>query len=340
MKYTKLGATGLEVSRICFGCMSFGSKQWREWVLEEHDARPFYRRAYEHGINFYDTANMYSDGASEILTGKFLAEMAPRDRFVIATKVNFPMGNGPNARGLSRKHIIEQCDASLKRLNTDYIDLYQIHRWDPSTPIDETIRALDDLVRAGKVLYVGASSMYAWQFALALFRADALGATRFVSMQNHYNLVYREEEREMLPFCRTQGIGVIPWSPLARGFLTRPRERNEAADTVRARTDEYSRGLYFKDNDYAILDAVLKVSERLGHSPARIALAWLLQQDGVTAPIIGSTTIAHIDDAIAALDVRLDEADMLELESPYLPHNVAGMAAPERKSQEGRMWNL
>ncbi len=330
MEHIKLGSTGLDVSRLCFGTMTFGSRQWRDWVLEEDEARPLYRRAFEAGITFFDTANMYSSGGSEEITGRLLAEMAPRDRFVVATKVFFPMAEGPNQGGLSRRHIIEQCHASLKRLNTEYIDLYQIHRWDPHTPIEETILALDHLVHSGKVLYVGASSMYAWQFMRALHRADALGATRFVSMQNHYNLIYREEEREMLPLCRAEGIGVLPWSPLARGFLAGTRTADRSGSTIRAKTDDYAQSLYFQENDFAVLEALQRVAGRRGLPPAQVALAWLLHQPVVTAPIIGTTSARHLDDAVAALAIHLDAEDLAEIEAPYRPHAIAGMAQPAR----------
>lgn len=330
MKYQRLGNSGLVVSRIVLGCMSYGSRAWRPWVLEEDEARPFFRKAVELGINCFDTANMYSVGRSEEITGRMLREFTRRDEVVLATKVYFPMGEGPNRKGLSRKHIFDECDASLKRLRVDYIDLYQIHRWDDETPLDETLEALHDLVKAGKVRYIGASSMYAWQFATALHRADARGWTRFVSMQNHYNLVYREEEREMLPLCRAEGVGVLPWSPLARGFLTGSRRRGQMESTLRAKTDDYSRHLLQEDKDFDVLDAVLEVAEKRGIAPAQIALAWLLHQPGVTAPIVGATKPEHLEEAVRALDVRLDNDEIAALEEPYKPHPVLGMPPPAR----------
>src|SRR5919199_1412412 len=284
MKYIRLGNTGLKVSRICLGTMTYGSPKWREWVLSEEQSRPFIKRSLEAGINFFDTADMYSLGESEAVLGRALKEFAKREQVVIATKVFNPMSEGPNDRGLSRKHIFDSIDASLRRLQTDYVDLYQIHRWDNETPIEETLEALHGLVKAGKVRYIGASSMYAWQFAKALYLADLHGWTRFVSMQNHYNLVYREEEREMMPLCRAEGIGVIPWSPLARGFLSGNRARGErSADTIRSRTDEYARQLYYSDTDYTIAERVGEVARDRGVNPAQVALAWLLAKPGVTA---------------------------------------------------------
>jgi 1-deoxyxylulose-5-phosphate synthase len=331
MNYRTLGRSGLEVSRLCFGCMSFGSTRWREWVLEEPDARPFYQRAIEAGINFFDTADMYSDGRSEEITGALLRELTKREDVVIATKVYFPHADSPNRGGLSRKHIMHACELSLRRLGTDYIDLYQIHRYDTATPVDETLSALDRLVQDGKVRYLGASSMYAWQFAQALALADRRGWSRFISMQNHYNLVYREEEREMLPLCRAEGIGVIPWSPLARGVLTGTRTREKEELTLRARTDDYTRGMYTREADYDVADAVKTLAAQRGLPPAQIALAWLLHQPIVTAPIIGSTKLSHLNDAIAALDVALSDDEIAFLEAPYQPHPVLGMAAPARR---------
>ncbi|HET9227464.1 MAG TPA: aldo/keto reductase [Thermoanaerobaculia bacterium] len=324
MEYANLGRTGLKVSRICLGCMSYGTPEWRAWVLGEEDSRPFIRRALEMGINFFDTANMYSRGVSEEILGKALKDFGPRrEDVVIATKVFFPMGDGPNDRGLSRKHILESIDASLRRLRMDYVDLYQIHRWDPETPIEETLSALNDLVRAGKVRYLGASSMYAWQFAKALYLADLHGWARFSSMQNHYNLVYREEEREMLPLCRAEGIGVIPWSPLARGFLSGKRRRGEE-DTRRGKVDGFAHDLYYQPEDYEVVDRVVALADRKGVKPAQVALAWLLQQPGVTAPIVGATRMEHLEDAVGALEVRLDEEERKSLEEPYRPHRVLG----------------
>jgi aryl-alcohol dehydrogenase-like predicted oxidoreductase len=324
MHYTRLGKTGLKVSRICLGCMSYGTPEWRGWVLPEEASRPFIRRALELGINFFDTADMYSDGASEEVTGRALRDFARRDEVVIATKVYFPTGPGPNDKGLSRKHILAAIDASLRRLGVDWVDLYQIHRLDAETPVEETLEALHDVVKAGKARYIGASSMFAWQFAKALYLADAHGWTRFVSMQNHYNLVYREEEREMLPLCREEGIGVIPWSPLARGFLAGNRPRNEQGETARARQDNYSHEMYRQPEDWDVADRVAAVAARRGVKPAQLALAWLLHQPGVTAPIVGATRMEHLEDAVAALDIPLDETERQELEDPYRPHPVLG----------------
>jgi len=323
MDYVNLGRTGLKVSRICLGCMSYGSPQWRDWVLSEEDGRPFIQRALEMGINFFDTADMYSRGVSEEVLGRALADFTRREEVVVATKVFFPMSDGPNDRGLSRKHITESIDASLRRLRMDYVDLYQIHRWDSATPIEETLSALNDLVRAGKVRYLGASSMYAWQFAKALYLADLHGWTRFSSMQNHYNLVYREEEREMLPLCRAEGIGVIPWSPLARGFLAGKRRRGEE-DTRRGKVDSFAHDLYYQPEDFEVVERVVALAEKRGVKPAQIALAWLLYQPGLTAPIVGATRMEHLEDAVAALEIRLDEEERKELEMPYRPHPVLG----------------
>ena len=323
MDYVNLGRTGLKVSRICLGCMSYGSPQWRDWVLSEEDGRPFIQRALEMGINFFDTADMYSRGVSEEVLGRALADFTRREEVVVATKVFFPMSDGPNDRGLSRKHITESIDASLRRLRMDYVDLYQIHRWDSATPIEETLSALNDLVRAGKVRYLGASSMYAWQFAKALYLADLHGWTRFSSMQNHYNLVYREEEREMLPLCRAEGIGVIPWSPLARGFLAGKRRRGEE-DTRRGKVDSFAHDLYYQPEDFEVVERVVALAEKRGVKPAQIALAWLLHQPGLTAPIVGATRMEHLEDAVAALEIRLDEEERKELEMPYRPHPVLG----------------
>jgi aryl-alcohol dehydrogenase-like predicted oxidoreductase len=323
MDYTRLGRTGLKVSRICLGCMTYGDPGWREWVLPEEEARPFIRRALELGINFFDTADMYSRGVSEEILGRALREFARRENVVVATKVYFAIGDGPNDRGLSRKHIFDSIDASLRRLGMDHVDLYQIHRWDHDTPIEETLEALHDLVRSGKVRYLGASSMFAWQLAKALYTADLHGWTRFVSMQNHYNLVYREEEREMLPLCREEGLGVIPWSPLARGFLAGKRRRGEE-ETRRAKTDNFAHQLYYQPEDYDVVDRLVALAERRGEKPARLALAWLLHQPGVTAPIVGASRMEHLEDAVAALEVRLSEEERKELEEPYRPHPVLG----------------
>ncbi len=324
MDYIRLGRTGLKVSRICLGCMTYGTPQWRDWVLDEEASRPFLRRALELGVNFFDTADMYSNGASEEVVGRALKDFARRDEVVIATKVYFPMGDAPNARGLSRKHVFDAIDASLRRLGVDHVDLYQIHRFDSETPLEETLEALHDLVRAGKVRYLGASSMFAWQFAKALYLADVHGWTRFVSMQNHYNLVYREEEREMLPLCREEGIGVIPWSPLARGFLAGNRPRDDEGATRRARSDTFAHNLYRQPEDYDVAERAAAVAERRGVKPAQIALAWLLHQPAVTAPIIGASKTAHLEDAVAALEIRLSEEERRELEEPYRPHAVLG----------------
>jgi len=324
MEITRLGKTGLKVSRICLGCMTYGTPEWRDWVLDEEASRPFIRRALELGINFFDTADMYSLGVSEEVVGRALKDFARRDEVVIATKVYFPMGSAPNAGGLSRKHIFDAIDGSLRRLGVDHVDLYQIHRFDPETPLEETLEALHDLVRAGKVRYLGASSMFAWQFAQALYLADRRGWNRFVSMQNHYNLVYREEEREMLPLCREEGVGVIPWSPLARGFLAGNRPRGEEGRTRRARSDSYSHQLYTAPEDHDVADRVAALAERRGVKPAQVALAWLLHQPGVTAPIIGASKMEQLEDAVAALEVRLSEEERRELEEPYRPHRVLG----------------
>jgi 1-deoxyxylulose-5-phosphate synthase len=321
MEYRRLGRTGLRVSRICLGCMSYGvpDRGAHPWSLPEDEARPFFAQALDAGINFFDTANVYSDGTSEEITGRTLLSMTSREELVIATKVHGRMRPGPNGGGLSRKAIMAEVDASLRRLGTDYIDLYQIHRADPKTPWEETLEALHDCVRAGKVRYLGASSMHAWQFAKSLYLADAHGWTRFVSMQNHYNLLYREEEREMLPLCREEGIGVLPWSPLARGRLARPWD--EA--TERSQSDEFGRSLY-EDSDRVVVDAVGEVAGRRGLPRAQVALAWLLAQPGVTAPIVGATKPGHLTDAVAALDVRLEEDDVEALAAPYRPHQIRG----------------
>ncbi len=323
MDYVHLGKTGLRVSRLCLGTMTYGSPRWRPWVLDEEESRPFIGRALELGINFFDTADMYSDGASEEVLGRALKDFARRHEIVLATKVFNPMGPGPNDKGLSRKHILDAIDASLKRLGTDYVDLYQIHRYDPHTPIDETLQALDDVVRAGKARYIGASSMWAWQFAQALSTADRHGWTRFVSMQNHYNLVYREEEREMLPLCRAEGIGVIPWSPLARGLLTGSRRRGDKEATVRARTDEYAQTLY-EDSDFDVVDRVCELARRRDLPPSQIALAWLLRQPSVTAPIVGASKMEHLEQAVGALRVTLSDEECRFLEERYRPHSVRG----------------
>ena len=324
MDYVRLGRTGLKVSRLCLGAMSYGDPAWRPWVLPEAQSTPFFERALERGINFFDTADMYSLGRSEEILGRALKTLATRDQVVIATKVFYPVGGGPNARGLSRKHVLAAADASLRRLDTDHIDLYQIHRWDTDTPIDETLETLNDLIRWGKVRYIGASSMYAWQFASALYRADRGGWSRFVSMQNHYNLLYREEEREMMPLCREEGIAVIPWSPLARGVLAGNWRAGQAGRTARGRSDEFTPRLYTRAGDYAIVDRVADVARARGVTPAQVALAWLVQRPGVTAPIIGATRLEHLDQLLDALDLTLTAAECEQLESLYEPHPVLG----------------
>ncbi len=323
MKYVKLGSTGLEVSRICLGCMSYGEpgKGGHEWSLDEADSRPFIQRALDHGVNFFDTANVYSLGSSEEIVGRALADMANRDEIVIATKVQGAMRRGRNSIGLSRKAIMTEVDASLRRLDTDYIDLYQIHRWDPRTPIEETMEALHDVVKAGKARYVGASSMYAWQFSKAQYTATLNGWTRFVSMQNHYNLLNREEEREMLPLCADQGVGVIPWSPLARGRLTRDWD----AQTKRSESDEFGKSLYDTSaSDRVVVDRVAEIAIERGVPRAQIALAWMLSKPVITSPIVGATKPQHIDDAVAAVDVQLTSDEIARLEEPYTPHALAG----------------
>jgi aryl-alcohol dehydrogenase-like predicted oxidoreductase len=320
MDYVRLGATGLKVSRICLGMMSYGDPNWRDWVLGEDAAEPFVRRAAEAGINFFDTADVYSNGVSEEVTGRLLRSVfANREDYVLATKVHGIMGPGPNDGGLSRKHILAGIDNSLRRLGVDYVDLYQIHRWDPQTPIEETMGALHDVVQAGKARYIGASSMYAWQFA----KAQHVASTRFVSMQNHYNLVYREEEREMIPLCLDQGVGVIPWSPLARGLLTGNRTRDGQRHTVRASSDPFSDVLY-QESDFDVVDQVLEVARSRDLPPAQIALAWLLHKPGVTSPIIGATKLSHLEDAIGASQVTLSPDEIKLLEQPYQPHPIRG----------------
>jgi 1-deoxyxylulose-5-phosphate synthase len=323
MEYIRFGNTGMRVSRLCLGTMTYGkpNERWK-WALDEEESRPFIKKALELGINFFDTADVYSFGTSEEIVGSALRDFARRDEVVIATKVFNQISNDPNDRGLSRKHIMKSIDGSLKRLKTDYVDLYQIHRWDYHTPIEETMEALNDIVRAGKAIYIGASSMYCWQFAKALFISDLHGWTRFVSMQPHYNLIYREEEREMLPLCQDQKIAVIPWSPLARGLLTgnRSKERNE---TLRSRTDEFGKSLY-KDSDFEIIDRLTKVALDRGIPDARVALAWLLSKQVVTAPIIGASKPGHLEDAVAALDIKLTPDEIKTLEELYQPHQVSG----------------
>lgn len=323
MEYVNLGRTGLKVSRLCLGAMSYGSSQWRPWVLDEEQARPFLCRALELGFNFFDTADMYSAGASEEVLGRALKDFGPgRDRIVIATKVYMPMSPDPNHKGLSRKHILHSIDDSLRRLGTDYVDLYQIHRYDSQTPVEETLRALDDIVRAGKALYLGGSAMWAWQFSRLLYTADRMGLDRFVTMQNYYNVVYREEEREMLPLCRAEGIGVIPFSPLARGFVAGNRRKEDLGETVRAKTDEFSRWQYYHEADFAIVDRVTAVARERGVNNAQVALAWVLHQPGITAPIIGATKMNHLEDAMAALKLKLGPEDLKSLAEPYRPRSV------------------
>ena len=327
MDYVNLGRTGLKVSRLCLGCMTYGSSKWRPWVLDEAESRPFFEKALEHGINFFDTADMYSVGESEAVTGRALKELgggsgAWRDNLVIATKLYNPMSKDPNDRGLSRKHVMAAVDNSLRRLGADYIDLYQIHRFDPHTPIEETLEALHDVVKVGKVRYLGASSMYAWQFMKMLSVSERNGWARFVSMQPQYNLVYREEEREVLPLCLSEGVGVIPWSPLARGFLASDRKRpsggeNQRGDTTRAQSDPFADHLYYTDADFEVKAALGRVAEARGLPPMRIALAWVLSKPAVTAPIVGASKLHHLDDAVAALAIKLTEDEIKDLEAAY-----------------------
>ena len=322
----RLGSTGVRISPICLGMMTYGAKSWREWVLEEDDARPFVKRAVEAGINFFDTADVYSLGESERITGKLLREFQPRrEELVIATKVFNPMSDCPNDRGLSRKHIMASIDASLKRLGVDYVDLYQIHRFDKNTPIEETCEALSDVVKAGKALYLGASSMYAWQFQKMLQFQSTNGLARFVTMQNHYNLVYREEEREMIPLCLDQKIGCIPWSPLARGFLTGSRKRGDGkTETLRARTDDFGHGLYYRETDFDIVDRVLEIAAQRNVKPAQIALAWVMSKPGVSAPIIGASKLYQLEDALQAMTLKLTSDEIKRLEEQYEAHPVLG----------------
>jgi 1-deoxyxylulose-5-phosphate synthase len=338
MQYTVLGRTGVTVSRLCLGCMSYGGGELPEWALgtkgwhvNKEDAREHFAIAIDAGINFFDTADVYSAGLSEEITGAYLKEMAHRDDIVLATKVFGPMGKSPNRRGLSRKHIIEACENSLRRLQTDFVDLYQIHRWDNATPIEETLDALDSLVRSGKVRYIGASSMAAWQFSKALYLAKENGWRRFATMQNHYNLIYREEEREMIPLCLDQKIGVIPWSPLARGFLTGTRNR-EGGSTQRSQVDSMAKDMYYREDDFAVAEAVAGVAQQRGVSPAQVACAWVLQAPGVTAPIIGATKPHHLKELIAAVDLKLSPEEVASVEKPYKPHPVLGHAQPAAKA--------
>jgi aryl-alcohol dehydrogenase (NADP+) len=324
MEYVNLGKTGLKVSRICLGAMSYGTPKWRDWVLEEAESRPFFKRALELGVNFFDTADMYSDGVSEEVTGRALRDFSRRDEVVIATKVFYPTGEGPNQRGLSRYHIFNSIDKSLSRLGVDYVDLYQIHRYDPETPLEETLEALHDVVRSGKARYIGASSMFAWQFTKALYLAELHGWTRFVTMQNHYNLIYREEEREMIPLCLEEGVGIIPWSPLARGKLAGTLKPDGSGVTTRSKSDGFIRSLYHDDSDSEIVSRVQGLAQKCGVTPAQIALAWLLHKPGVTAPIVGATRLNHLEEAVAASEIHLTEEEMRILEEPYEPHAVEG----------------
>ena len=328
MDYGQLGTTGMTVSRIALGMMTYGAKSWREWVLEWDESAPLIRQAFEAGINFFDTADVYSLGASEEITGRAVKEFAAsRDEVVIATKVFNPMSDGKNDKGLSRKHIMASIDQSLKRLGTEYVDLYQIHRFDPHTPIEETAEALNDVVRAGKALYIGASSMYAWQFLKMLQTQKERGFAKFVTMQNHYNLVYREEEREMNPLCLAEGVGLIPWSPLARGFLAGNRKANEdkaKAETVRARTDDFAHKLYYRESDFTVVDRITEIAAARGVKNAQVALAWILTKPGVSAPIIGASKAYQLEDALKALELKLTEDEVKRLEEPYEPHPVLG----------------
>jgi aryl-alcohol dehydrogenase-like predicted oxidoreductase len=321
MRYVNLGATGLRVSRVCLGMMSYGKHESRAWAVDEKAAEPIVRHAVEGGITFFDTADVYNGGQSEVLTGRLLRKLFEmREEYVVATKVHGQTMPGENGRGLSRKHIMASIDASLQRLELDYVDLYQIHRWDPRTPIEETMEALHDVVKAGKARYIGASSMYAWQFA----KAQAVASTRFVSMQNHYNLIYREEEREMIPQCLDQGVAVIPWSPLARGLLAGNRTRSGERLTTRANTDAFADSLYKPETDFAVIDRAVEVANARGVPSAQVSLAWLLQKPGVTAPIVGATRLEQLEDALAAEKLTLSDSEISELEQPYVPHAIAG----------------
>jgi aryl-alcohol dehydrogenase-like predicted oxidoreductase len=324
MEYVNLGATGLRVSRICLGMMSYGNDSERAWVLDEDATEPIVRAAIEGGVTFFDTADTYSKGASEVATGRILAKLSTRDELVLATKVFMPMTPGENGGGLSRKHLLSAIDASLARLEMDYVDLYQIHRWDPRTPIEETMEALHEIVRAGKARYIGASSMFAWQFAKAQHVAERNGWTKFVSMQPHYNLIYREEEREMIPLCIDQGVGVIPWSPLARGVLAGNRTREGERRTTRSDSDPFTDYLYSQPTDFDVVERVAEIAAERGVPPAQVALSWLLHKPGVTAPIVGATKPEHLQDALAAEQLSLDEAEIARLEEPYAPHPVLG----------------
>jgi aryl-alcohol dehydrogenase-like predicted oxidoreductase len=325
MQYTNLGKTGMKVSRLCLGMMSYGSKTWREWVLDEEQAKLFIKRALDSGINFFDTADVYSLGESEKITGNLLKFFGVRrENIIVATKVHGQMSEDVNAKGLSRKHILDSIDKSLKRLQMEYVDLYQIHRWDYETPIEETMEALNDVVRAGKARYIGASSMFAWQFAKAQYIAQRAGWSRFVSMQNHYNLVYREEEREMIPLCVDQGVGLIPWSPMARGFFAGDRKRGGGGETARAKSDPFSNNLYFREEDFMVADRAAGLAKERGTTASQLALAWVLSKPYIHSPIIGATKMDHLEQAIAALDITLSDEDVKRLEEPYKPHPVLG----------------
>lgn len=330
MKYVQFGKTGMKVSQLCLGTMSYGSSKWRDWVLDEEESLPFFRRAFEEGINFFDTADMYSLGRSEEITGRALREYAKRDEVIVATKVYNPMKEDPNARGLSRKHILDSVDASLRRLRTDYIDLYQIHRWDNDTPIEETLRALDDIVRWGKVRYIGASSMYAWQFCKAIYTSRMNGWSEFVSMQNQYNAIYREEEREMIPLCVDQNIAVIPWSPMARGFLTRKETEEEKKGSTRKQSDNLAEQWYYREDDYRINHRIAVIAAKYGVSMAQISLAWLMQRPGVTAPIIGATKIHHLEDTVKAVEISLEDEDIESIDTLYKSREVIGRLSEPR----------
>jgi 1-deoxyxylulose-5-phosphate synthase len=338
MQFKKLGKTGITVSRLCLGCMTYGGGDLPEWALgtkgwhvDKEGAKEHFKIALDAGINFFDTADVYSIGKSEEITGAHLKDMASRDDIVVATKVHGVMGPGPNKRGLSRKHIIEACEKSLRRLGMEYVDLYQIHRWDPGTPIEETLEALDSLVRSGKVRYLGASSMAAWQLSKALYTAKENGWHRFSTMQNHYNLVYREEERETIPLCMERGLGIIPWSPLARGFLTGTRKR-DGGSTTRAEVDSFAKDMYYSEDDFKVADAVVEVAKKRGVSAAQVACAWILQAPGVTAPIVGATKAQHLKDIIGAVDLKLSAEEITVLEKPYRPHGILGHAQPSPKA--------
>ena len=324
MQYVNLGRTGLKVSKLCLGMMTYGASKWRDWVLDEEQSRPFIKQALEAGINFFDTADAYSLGVSEEVTGRALRDFAKREEVVVATKVFFSWNDKPNQGGLSRKHILDAIDASLKRLGMDYVDLYQIHRFDPDTPIEETLEALHDVVKAGKARYLGASSMYAWQFAQMQFAAERRGWTKFVSMQNHYNLIYREEEREMNPLCRDMGVGLIPWSPLARGFLAGNRTKEKSGETARSKSDAFAHQMYYQEYDFQIVDRVMELAQGRGVSNAQVALAWVLAQPGVTAPIIGASKMLQLEEAVKALEIQLSGDERKLLEEPYRPHPVLG----------------